>query len=208
LAFGSVAGVYAFARLRAESARRELANVPAGLATKHAVTTEMAGRAVAQWHRPAPPFRAMASDGRERELRASLQERPVFLVFIKDGCPCSEAAQPFFNELATRFGGRVEFLGVIDGDVDTARRWADGHQSAFPILADADLALIHAFGAESSAHSVLVDREGEVAGYWPGYSAGYLTEIFRELCLLTSESPGPIDLADAPTEPTTGCPFD
>ena len=30
-----------------------------------------------------------------------------FLIFIKDGCPCSEAEQPFFNRLGSRTYGRV-----------------------------------------------------------------------------------------------------
>ena len=58
------------------------------------------------------------------------------LAFIKDGCPCSEAAEPYFHQLHAAYGSRAGFLGVIDGDVAAARDWSVRHATPYPVLAD------------------------------------------------------------------------
>ena len=58
----------------------------------------------------APAFQTEATDGKGYHLDTLTKESPILLMFIKQGCPCSESAQPFFNRL-------YEAYGVLQGVV-------------------------------------------------------------------------------------------
>ena len=65
---------------------------------KHLVTPEMLEATGKMTKQPAPAFLAEATDGKTYRLEDVTSSKPLVLTFIKDGCPCSEAAQPFFND--------------------------------------------------------------------------------------------------------------
>ncbi len=134
--------------------------------------------------------------------------RPLVVIFIKDGCPCSTSAEPFFRRLHFAYGDRATFLGVIDGGPSSARRWADDHHTPFPVLADPGTAWARAFGAESSAYVAVVAPGGQVEALWPGYSAPMLVELGATIARLAGVAPVPVEAADAPAELYTGCPFE
>ncbi len=58
----------------------------------------------------APTFRAPGSDGETYVLGDLLKDGPLVLVFIKDGCPCSKSAEPFFRRLHASGRGWVRFI--------------------------------------------------------------------------------------------------
>ena len=175
--------------------------------TSHAVTPAMVAASGAMAAREIPDFRAEAPDARALSLREAAADAPVFLSLIKDGCPCSASAQPFYNRLHAAYGARARFLGVIDDDLDSARRWASASRVGFPILSDPASGLARACGAENSAYSALVAPGGRIEVLWPGYSSGILEEAGRRLATLSGVAFRPIRLADAPAEPLSGCPF-
>ena len=90
---------------------------------KHLVTPQMTEASRGMVLKPAPDFRCRGSDGVEYALADLIRKGPVLLTFTKIGCPCSEAAQPFFNRLAASYR-RVQVLGVIDGELGPAKLWA------------------------------------------------------------------------------------
>jgi peroxiredoxin len=174
---------------------------------KHRVTSPMITTTREMASQLAPDFEAEASDGRTYVLHDVSKNIPVFLVFIKDGCPCSEAAQPFYNQLYHAYGGRVWFFGVIDGDRKLAKRWALANQVSFPILCDPDLKIIHDYKVENSAYVAIVTPAGSIDRMWPGYSQPMLTEVGERLARLSDVPVKPIDVSASPVEPYTGCPF-
>ena len=70
---------------------------------KHVVTPSMAEASRGMVFRQAPAFTLKATDGAEYSLGELIHEGPLLLTFIKIGCPCSEAAQPFFNRLRAAY---------------------------------------------------------------------------------------------------------
>jgi hypothetical protein len=129
------------------------------------------------------------------------------LLFIQDGCPCSEAAERHFRRVHAAYGGWVSFLGVIDGDAATARGWSGRHGTPYPILADPDRRLIAACRADRSAYVMLVAPGGSVEALWPGYSAGMLADLGRRLARLTGRAEVPLDTRGAPDRMVSGCSF-
>jgi peroxiredoxin len=157
--------------------------------------------------RPAPEFVASASDGKIYRLSEIVRDRPAVLVFIKDGCPCSRAADPFFRRLQTAGCGFMPFFGVIDGRPIVAARWTDQTGTAFPILADPELKIIHAYGAESSAYVAFVGKGGRIEKLWAGYSESMLNELGERMQPWVKPGMGPYDVSDAPRELYSGCSY-
>ena len=54
---------------------------------------------------PAPPFVADDADGRSHSLDDLCRDGPAVLVFVQDGCPCSERVQVTVNSLHEIYGG-------------------------------------------------------------------------------------------------------
>lgn len=173
---------------------------------KHVVRPEMAAASRAMVDRRAPDFSTIATDGSTYELATLLRRGPVVLTFIKDGCPCSEAAQPAFNNLQAAYPGAT-VLGVIDLEGPAARRWAERFRAGYPLLLDPAGELVRAYGAENSAYVVLINPEGRIADHWPGYSGPMLRTLGAKLAAFQGADERPFDLADAPTELFSGCPY-
>ena len=173
----------------------------------HPVTPAMLSSAKEKSGSRLPDVSAEGSDGRTTSLAEVAADRPAVLFFIKGGCPCSEAAEPYFHRLYESYGARVAFLGVIDGDRAAAKEWADRHRSPYPVLADADLRIIEACGAERSAYVAVIARGGSIDRLWPGYSERMLAELDARLAHLTGLNNPPIDATGAPRELASGCSF-
>lgn len=178
-------------------------------AESHKVTDTMQDAADEAAGIAAPAFRAVDGNRREHDLNGpAYQGKPVVLVFIKDGCPCSLAMQPFFNQLAKAYGDKVPFLGVINGEPEMARFWGNARSVPYPILADPDLAIIRDYGATNSAFLALIDPNHHLETLWPGVSRDILAQVNKRLAELSGRPPQPIDASDAPSEPYSGCPYD
>ena len=175
---------------------------------KHDVTPEMVETSHRMEGFSAPGFTAIDGQNCMHRLANELEHGPVVLVFIKDGCPCSIAAQPFFDRIAQAYAGSVQFLGVIDGEPSVARAWGEKYHATFPILADPNLKITADFQVESSAHTVLINRDGTLARFWPGFSRAMLAELNTTIAAKTYSRLRFINLIEAPAELTTGCPFD
>lgn len=205
------AGVYGWTRFQARSTRAAAPDVPLIVSSaepeRHKVTPPMLDAAEAKAGRPAPRFHRDAADGSDCDLDEMLRTGPLVLLFIKDGCPCSVAAESFFNGLHASYRGRVRFVGVIDGDASVARRWAATNGVPFPIVPDPQLELMHAYGATNSAYVALIDRDGRLDGFWPGYSVAMLHDLNSRIAALSGLSEEPIETAEAPDELYSGCPF-
>ncbi len=205
-AFGAVYGLSKY-RASTEQPPTEEPLVILSSGRDHVASAEMVAAARSLESKDAPAFRAEAGDGRIYDLREIAKEGPLALFFIKDGCPCSIAAQPFYDRLYRAYGTRIKFFAVIDGDDRVARRWADRNRVSFPILCDPELRIVREYKAENSAYFAIVARGGAIERYWPGYSVGMLKEAGERLARLAGVDPKPIDATDAPDDLYSGCPF-
>lgn len=202
-------GAFAWWRWEAKAPDRRGPLVVTGVLVdeEHLVTPEMQAASEGMADRPAPGFVAESHEGKTIDSASLVGDRPVFLVFIKDGCPCSTSAEPFFARLHASYGDRASFLGVIDGDVEVARRWVTSHGTPYPVLADVDLEIVRAFEIRNSAYVVLIDEEGQITAYWPGYSEEILREMSARLATLTGRAEAEVGAGEAPELPYSGCPF-
>ena len=204
-------GVGAFGLARAKAVRRARSAAVAAVATiepeTHKVTPDMLASAGQRVKSAAPAFRRVDADGTTQDLAELLKSGPVVLVFIKDGCPCSVSASPYFNALHTLYRGRLRLLGVIEGDAEVARRWGSANHVTFPILLDPSLDLAKNYGATNSAFVALIDRDGRIDELWPGYSASMLHDLNRRASAMAGLVQEPFDASDAPEELYSGCPF-
>jgi peroxiredoxin len=208
LAIAGLGVFYAWARVRFETGRVGGADIVIVEGPrKHLVTPAMLEATGKMTKQVAPSFRVEATDGQTYRLEDVTSEMPLVLIFIKDGCPCSAAAQPFFDRLSAAYIDDVRFLGVIDADVSRAKEWAKENRVPFPILADPESRIVHNYKAESSAYVALVSKEGTIEKLWPGYSAQMLNDASERLARLSGSEPRPVDTTDAPAEMTTGCPY-
>jgi peroxiredoxin len=174
---------------------------------EHKVTAEMLAGTEALVATEARGFAMLASDGKTYDFDQLVVEKPIVLLFIKEDCPCSVEAQPYFNSLAALHGDRVGFLGVIDGGEAVAREWARRRKATFPLLCDPELRTVKDYRATNSVYVALVSKGGTLEAYWPGFSAPMLEDLNRRLAAATGVEPRPIDTTDAPAEMVSGCPY-
>ncbi len=181
---------------------------PFASVTRHEVTPKMEKISGSWARRTAPTFSTKDAAGQPLQLAQALAHGPVFLYFIKDGCPCSIDAQPLFNHLRDKFKGKVSFVGVIDVDSAAAKKWAGKNAMTDPLLADAKRDVIHAYKATNSAFSALVLQDGTIEKMWPGYSKEYLLDMNSRLADALGEKVTSFDTLYAPPSKTAGCYFE
>jgi peroxiredoxin len=149
----------------------------------------------------------MTHEGRPFDWSRFAVGRPVVIVFIKQGCPCSVQFEPFFRRLEDAYSGAVRVLGIIDGDCATARRYVETAQVKHPVLADPERTLIGRFKAENGGYVALVRPDGTIAVLWPGLSASMMRDVSQQFALLADVEEQVIDTKDMPAALTTGCPY-
>jgi peroxiredoxin len=174
---------------------------------KHYVTPKQLVDSGAMRDRRVSPFAAVAGDGRRIDWQELIGDRPVVMVFIKRDCPCSVEFEPYFHQLHRLYREQVQFIGLIDAPPSEARRYADANHVPYPILADADQAIIRGFHAENGGYVVLLRHDGSVETLWPGCSATMMRELGARIAALAEVDERQIDVTGMPTVLTTGCPF-
>ena len=168
-----------------------------------------------------PAFSATANTNEPFAWPRPGERRPLVLVFIKEGCPCSVEMEPFFHRLARTYADTAYFAGVIDADVPKARRYADANTTPYPILADPEQQIIGSVGAENGVYVALlvvpdaplaalgatVKNASTIDSLWPGCSAEMFTQMGRRIAAAAGIAERPLDVGGLPSAPVTGCPF-
>jgi hypothetical protein len=189
----------------ASTARPAVPSKPA--IEKHYVTPFELSECGAWTDRRVEPFSAVADDGTRFRWPGAGKARPLVLVFIKRGCPCSVEFEPFFHRLEGRYRDVADFVGVIDADADLARAYAVANKVPYRVLADPDRTIVMRLGAKSGGYVALLGSGGEVDSLWPGCSAGMMRELGCRIAALGAVAERPIDVSEMPKVLTTGCPF-
>jgi cytochrome c biogenesis protein CcmG/thiol:disulfide interchange protein DsbE len=113
---------------------------------------------------------------------ASTKGRVVVLNFWASWCdPCKDEA-PVLNEIARRYQGRAEVIGVDTRDVEgLGRDFADRYGLTFPLLHD-DGSQYRRWGLTGLPETFVIDRRGRVVEHFVQPLAG--PELEQELSAL------------------------
>src|SRR2546423_227737 len=173
----------------------------------HPVTKEMAKGAEGLAKRAAPDFSLTDSHGQVHTLAEFTRDKPLYLYFILDGCPCSTDAEPLFHKLYERYKDQINFVGVIGSDQKTAAKWQRDHQMPYTILADPHLQVVHAYDARHSVYNALIGRDRLIDKMWPGYSHDMLIDVNSHMAAVLGVPDKPFDPLYAPLKMSSGCFF-
>ncbi len=203
----SLGAFYALVRIRSEMGLGSVVATAPSPVEKHQVSAKMLEASLANQGKQTPDFETVASDGLMYDRDQLIKNGPFIVIFIKESCPCSEEAEPFFRKLYDAVAGKIQIVGVIDGNLTAAMNWANSHKTPYPVLTDPASQIIKGLGAENSAYVALVNSEGITERLWPGYSAPMLKELVEKVGEIVGQTVGPIDVTGAPSELYSGCPY-
>lgn len=174
---------------------------------RHSVTPQMEKETAEETKKLVTTFEVEDSEGKKVVIGAHHAERPQFVYFVLDGCPCSFDAEPLFHKLHKRFAGKVDFVSVTDAKKDKAHEWSVQMLVNYPVVPDPEKRIIRAYEAKASVYSALISKEGHIIKMWPGYSAGLLQDMNAEFAKAAGVPEEPFDPEYAPKEKATGCAF-
>lgn len=122
----------------------------------------------------APPFTARTLEKDEPFSLASLQGRPVVLIFFLYTCPHCHHALEFLRDALPKLpeATRPQVVGVsVHGSADAVKaELAKDRLDFFPILSDADFALRTAYGVIAGVPDIfLIDSQGKIAARVQGW---------------------------------------
>lgn len=115
---------------------------------------------------PVEVFELKGIDGQIYSL-SRYQGALVVVTFWSAECPVSKEYDPYFNGLVDGYPeGQIVVLGIDSnvhvGNEEIARSAAE-REVRFPVLRDADSAIADRFGAMTTPHVFIIDREGRLA---------------------------------------------
>jgi peroxiredoxin len=174
-----------------------LAALTAFAVAQRASETQLVGK-------PAPSFTAQATDGKTHNLKDLAAKGPVFLVFWKDPCPHNPLAASLINEIVKSYGNRIQFLGVVNGTVESSKKFKDQFKKPYELLADADKKIIGDYAMRRSIAFVEVGKDGNVQQTFGGYGAESLGELNKALAKAAGVAEAKVDLSQAPARTVYG----
>jgi peroxiredoxin len=175
---------------------------------KHYVNPRQLADANDMVQRAAGEVSATVQNGRRVNWDELSGGRPVVLLFIKEGCPCSAEVEPFFQRVERLYANDARFAGLIDAGTKGAAHYATEHSVRRPVLADPEKLLIRQFRVKNSCYVVLLTPGGVIDGCWPGCSADTMRQLGRRIAGLAGVAERPLDVSGMPASLTTGCPFE
>ena len=113
----------------------------------------------------APAVTVNDLDGKPVDLGQWIGKKPVLIEFWATWCTNCEELLPRFKAAYTKYGDRVEFLGVnvtVNQTAERVRRYASEHGVPFRILYDDKGTSTRAFMAPATSYVVIIDATGRV----------------------------------------------
>ena len=175
----------------------------------HYVTEQMLLETSAMQNKLATEFEGHGVNGESVSIGKPNAPTAQYVLFIKDGCPCSVDGQGIFNRFSERYKGKIAFIGVSDATPEKTKQYSADFKVPFPIVSDPKLKIVNGFGAKAALYSALVAKNGHIIKMWPGYS----DEMLKEMDVYMSQAAGanfdkPFVAEYAPKRKTTGCEFE
>lgn len=116
----------------------------------------------AELNQPAPDFTLATLDGDTHQL-SDYRGQIVVVDFWSAECPISREYDAYFNDFVERFEDEDVVLLAIDSNAYDDATIADAHDERdldFPVLRDAGNEIADEYGATTTPHAFVVDREG------------------------------------------------
>ena len=151
----------------------------------------------------APNFSAQASTGRTVTLAELTKKGPVFLYFIKEHCGANPGAVPLFNAIAKAHPDANLYM-VINTDQASQEKWSKSFGITTPAILDPQKKVIKSFGIRASQTAVMVDKDGAVAKFFPGFGLDSLKSLNASLAGASKRPVPNVDLSKAPKDPRFG----
>jgi peroxiredoxin len=118
--------------------------------------------------RPAPGIEVTDFDGNAISL-AEFRGRPAVVNFFESWCVVCRAEQDFIDEVAKRYDGRVQFLGVSNNDtVSEGRKYQRDFGVPYPLANDSSGRTWAAYRVPYQPVTVVVDEHGRVVRRFDG----------------------------------------
>jgi len=146
----------------------------------------------------APDFSGKATDGKTYSLKSTTADGPVFVYFIKIGCPSNGRAAPHMVALDKAYKGKGNVIGVINGTLKEAQAWAKEFKAEFPIIPDEKLKTIRAYGAPYSPFVVVVGKDGKMSKVFEGLNETELKTVSGLVATSLGEKPAKLSFKGAP----------
>ena len=122
--------------------------------------------------KPAPALQVTSFDGGTVTLDG-LRGRPAVVSFFESWCGTCQAEQPDLSQVATRFAGRVGFVGVSYRDtVAAGRAYQRRFDVPYPLANDASGQTWARWRVPYQPVVVLVDEHGRIAERFDGGTTG------------------------------------
>ena len=97
---------------------------------------------------PAPDFSGVTQDGSQISLSDFSGRKLALYFYPRDNTPgCTRQACNLRDNYEMLEGEGIAIIGVSDDPVDSHAKFADKYDLPFPLIADADRAVLHAYGA-------------------------------------------------------------
>lgn len=173
-----------------------------GVAVALAATSANQEKPYLEPGKEAPTFTLKGSDGKSYDLAKMREDRSVFVLFWKQRCPHNPRAAQIYNKLAESYKG-VPFVGVVNADEAGAKAWAEQFSTAYPMLPDAEKALIKGFKLQASICAFEVGKDGKVVAVFGGYGSEAIEKLNKAMAAAAKMPLAKLDLG-APARETWG----
>lgn len=153
----------------------------------------------------APGFELDSVDGERRSLAGRLADGPVLLAFFALDCATCDLCYLLWDRFHVHYEAEgVELWAISLDSAEEAAAFVERSGVEFPVLVDAGLETVRAYGAVSTPALFLVGADGTIEASHEGLERA----AFNEMCRVASEWTGaePIEVAagEAP-ELRPGC---
>jgi peroxiredoxin len=130
----------------------------------------------------APNFSVTSLSGTPIALADFKGEKPVILDFFATWCPNCRRDMPKLSTWYEQYKDQVEVIGVNLQERDAVvRRYIEEAGISFPIVLDPRAETARAYGVQYTNYHVLIDREGNIAGFVPGdISEAHILSLINE----------------------------
>ena len=133
-------------------------------------------------NRPAPHFALpLISGGKGKVSNHGLKGKPTVINFWASWCPPCTLELPEFDDVATRYKGRVIFVAIATSDSkDAALRLVHTEHIGMPVALEKGDKIASLFGASHLPTTIILDERGYVVDRLTGaVAAGTLIDVIE-----------------------------
>ena len=152
----------------------------------------------------APEFTATGTDGKTYTLGGVEKKAPMIMAFWKNPCPHNPRASSLVNSIVDAYKDKVNFVGVVNSDGDTAKKFQEQFGKGYVFLNDPNKAIISSYKQPRSIVFVVVGKDKKVAEVIGGYSQEAMAKLNTVMAKAAGMEEAKLDFSGAPTRTTYG----